>query len=48
LGKMYASRVSLASFEENSGKTNTSLVRLETHAVFGLERLGAAVRIAAS
>jgi hypothetical protein len=48
LGKLYASRVSLAKFEESFGKTNTSLVRLETHAVFGLERQGAAVRIAAS
>jgi len=48
LGKLYASRVSLASFEENAGKTNTSLVRLETSAVFGLERLGAAIRIAAA
>jgi hypothetical protein len=48
LGKMYASRVSLARFEENAGKTNTSLVRLETHAVFGVERQNAAVRIAAS
>ena len=48
LGKLYASRVSLARFEENAGKTNTSLVRLETHAVFGLERSAAAVRIAAS
>lgn len=48
LGKLYASRVSLARFEENAGKTNTSLVRLETHAVFGTERSAAAVRIAAS
>ncbi len=48
LGKLYASRVSLARFEENAGKTNTSLVRLETHAVFGVERQNAAVRIAAS
>ena len=48
LGKLYASRVSLARFEENAGKTNTSLVRLETHAVFGTERSTAAVRIAAS
>jgi hypothetical protein len=48
LGKLYASRVSLARFEENAGKTNTSLVRLETHAVFGVERQTAAVRIAAS
>jgi phage head maturation protease len=48
LGKYYASRVSLARFEENAGATNTSLVRLETHAVFGLERQAAAVRVAAS
>lgn len=48
LGKLYASRVSLARFEENAGKTNTSLVRLETHAVFGTERTAAAVRIAAT
>jgi HK97 family phage prohead protease len=48
LGKMYASRVSLARFEENAGKTNTSLVRLETHAVFGTERQAAAVRVAAA
>ena len=40
--------MSLARFEENAGKTNTSLVRLETHAVFGVERQNAAVRIAAS
>jgi HK97 family phage prohead protease len=48
LGKFYSSRVSLARFEENAGKTNTSLVRLETHAVFGVERQAAAVRIAAA
>ena len=48
LGKLYASRLLLARFEENAGKTNTSLVRLETHAVFGVERTAAAVRTAAS
>jgi hypothetical protein len=48
LGKYYASRVALGRFEENAGATNTSLVRLETHAVFGLERQPAAIRIAAS
>jgi hypothetical protein len=48
LGRLYASPVSLARFEENAGKTNTSLVRLEGHAVFGVERQNAAVRIAAS
>jgi HK97 family phage prohead protease len=47
-GTFYAGPVSLARFEENAGKTNTSLVRLETHAVFGVERQTAAVRIAAS
>ena len=44
-GKLYASPVSLASFEENAGKTNTSLVRFEGNAAFGIERLTAAVRI---
>jgi hypothetical protein len=38
----------LARFEENAGKTNTSLVRLEGHAAFGVERQTAAIRIAAS
>lgn len=47
-GRLYASPVSLARFEENSGSTNTSTVRLEGHAAFGTERLAAAVRIAAS
>ena len=47
-GKLYASPVSLATFEENAGKTNSSLVRMELHAVFGVERQDAAIRIAAS
>jgi hypothetical protein len=47
-GKMYASPVSLQTFEENDGSTNTSLVRLELHAAFGTERQDAAVRIAAA
>jgi hypothetical protein len=47
-GTFYAGPVSLAKFEENAGKTNTSLVRLETNAVFGVERQTAAIRIAAS
>jgi uncharacterized protein len=47
-GTFYAGPVSLARFEEAAGKTNTSLVRLETHAVFGVERQTAAVRIAAA
>jgi HK97 family phage prohead protease len=44
-GKVYASPVSLASFEEAAGLTNTSLVRFEGNAVLGIERLTAAVRI---
>jgi hypothetical protein len=42
------SPLSLARFEENAGRTNTSLVRLEDHAAYGTERTPAAVRIAAS
>jgi hypothetical protein len=38
----------LARFEENNGKTNTSLVRLELNAACGVERPAAACRIAAS
>jgi len=37
-GKLYVSPVTLARFEENAGKTKTSLVRLETHAQYGTER----------
>jgi len=48
LGKLYAGPLALATFEENAGKTNTSLVRLEGSGVFGVERQNAAVRIAAS
>jgi uncharacterized protein len=47
-GRLYASPISLASFEENAGSTNTTLVRMEGHAAFGTERQNAAVRIAAS
>jgi phage head maturation protease len=46
-GRLYASPVSLAKFEQNSGVTNTSVLRLECNAVFGVERIPAAVRIAA-
>ena len=48
LGKLYASPVSLARFEADNGTTNTSNVRLELNACFGLERIAAAVRIAAA
>jgi hypothetical protein len=47
-GKLYLSPISLARFEENAGRTNTSLVRLESHAAYGTERGAAAVRIASS
>jgi hypothetical protein len=45
-GKLYLSPISLARFEENAGRTNTSLVRLEGHAAYGVERTAAAIRIA--
>ena len=48
LGKLYASPVSLARFEANNGTTNSANIRLELNAAFGLERVAAAVRIAAS
>jgi hypothetical protein len=44
-GKLWAGPVSLATFEENAGQTNSSLVRFEGNAVFGIERVTAAVRI---
>ncbi|MEJ7567426.1 MAG: HK97 family phage prohead protease [Gaiellaceae bacterium] len=48
LGRLYISPISLASFEENAGRTNTTLVRMEGNGVFGVERQAAAVRIAAA
>jgi hypothetical protein len=47
-GKLYASPLSLSRFEENAGATNTSTVRLEGNAAFGVERPAAAIRIAFS
>jgi phage head maturation protease len=44
-GSLYVSPISLARFEENAGATNTSTVRLEGHAAFGVERTSAAARI---
>jgi hypothetical protein len=38
----------LARFEQDAGSTNKSTIRLEGHAAYGVERTGAAVRIAAS
>ena len=48
VGRLYASPVSLARFEASNGTTNTANIRLELNACFGLERVAAAVRIAAS
>ena len=47
-GRLYASPISLASFEADGGTTNRTNVRMEGHAVFGVERQAASVRIAAS
>ena len=47
-GRLYASPVGLQRFEENDGSTNTSLVRLELHALFGVERADAAVSLTSS
>ena len=47
-GTLYVSPVSLARFENQFGTTNTSNVRMECNALFGVERQTAAVRIAAS
>ncbi len=47
-GRLYVGPVALATFEENAGKMNSSLVRFEGNAVFGVERQTAAVRIAPS
>jgi HK97 family phage prohead protease len=47
-GRLYSSPISLRAFEENFGQTNTSLMRLEGHAAFGVERVAAAIRIAAA
>jgi hypothetical protein len=47
-GRLYTGPVSLSRHEENAGSTNTSLIRMEMHAVWGTERQAAAVRIAAS
>lgn len=45
IGRLYLSPVSLASFEENDGATNTTLVRIEANGNFGVERPTAAVEI---
>jgi hypothetical protein len=48
LGKLYTSPVQLSRHEADSGTTNRGNVRMELNGVFGGERTGAAVRIAAS
>jgi HK97 family phage prohead protease len=47
-GRLYVSPISLARFEVDAGTTNRSNLRLEGHGAYGVERTGAAVRIAAS
>jgi phage head maturation protease len=47
-GRLYASPVALANFEANNGLSNSRNLRLELSAAFGTERVGAALRIAAS
>jgi HK97 family phage prohead protease len=47
LGRLYVSAITLARFEENSGSTNSSTIRLEGSAAFGVERLDACIRISA-
>jgi hypothetical protein len=44
-GKLHASPLTLARFEENAGASNTSTVRLEGNALFAVERTSAALRI---
>ncbi len=45
VGKLYVSPVSLSSHEENFGQTNSSTVRMESHAGFAVERSDAAVEV---
>ena len=47
-GSADLSPISLARFEENAGAPNTSTVRLEGTAQYGVERTAAAIRIASS
>jgi hypothetical protein len=48
VGRLYLSPITLARFEEAAGQTNSSTLRLEGHGLFNVERIQAAVRIAAS
>lgn len=45
-GTLYASQVRVAAFEENSGQTNTSTVRIEANGLFLVQRVGAICEVA--
>jgi hypothetical protein len=47
-GVLYATGAQLQSFEENSGSSNSSTVRYESHAAFAIERVDAIVTLEAS
>jgi hypothetical protein len=47
-GTLFASPATLAAFEENAGKTNSSTIRFESHAAFTVQRADAIVAIAGS
>jgi hypothetical protein len=44
-GTFYSSPVTIATFEENAGKTNTSTVRIESNGVFIVQRVGAIAEV---
>jgi hypothetical protein len=44
-GKLYSSPVLVATFEENSGQSNTSTVRIESNALFLVQRVDAIVEV---
>jgi len=45
-GRLYVSGVTLATFEENAGRTNTSTIRLEGTALLNIQRSGAIIKLA--
>jgi hypothetical protein len=47
-GRLYATGLTLATFEQDAGTTNSSTVRLEGNAAFGVEREDALTVIASS
>ena len=44
-GRLYVSPVELRSFEQDAGATNRQTFRLETNALYTVERLSAGLRI---